>query len=65
MIQVEGYKAFRGAMLVTPVNEHIAPYKLCGDFLYKPDTDCWYHGGVSFPAEICTVLKEDYHGENH
>ena len=54
IIKCEGYKAVRGAMLVTV---HL-PYgkvtdMISGDWLYKPDTDCWYCRGTSYPAEIC------------
>lgn len=54
MIQVEGYKAFRGCMRVTvwlPMGKTHA--YISGDWLYKPGPDCWYCGGVSYPAEIC------------
>lgn len=54
MIEVEGYKAFHGDMKIVPKNA------LCDvlwvfdkDWLYKPDTGCWYGGGRSYPAEIC------------
>lgn len=58
LIKVEGYKAFHGSMKIE--------YKLKGpeiiedkDWLYKPDTDCWYGAGKSFPANICTIIKEE------
>lgn len=57
MICVEGYKAFRGTMLWTPGNPAYAPQKITGDWLYKPDTDCWYCQGRSFPANTCEVLE--------
>lgn len=53
MICVEGYKAFRGTMQITPGNPKFAPYTMTGDWLYKPDTNCWYCKGQSFPASIC------------
>ena len=55
MIEVEGYKAFRGKLRVTPTAEGYAPYELTGDFLYKPEHDCWYGCGKSVPAWICEV----------
>ena len=58
MICVEGYKAFRGAMEITPKNKDIQPATIIGDWLYKPDTDCWYGGGRSFPASICQPMME-------
>lgn len=53
MICVEGYKAFRGTMKVTPGNPALPPHTMTGDWLYKPDTDCWYCKGQSFPARTC------------
>lgn len=56
MICVEGYKAFRGTMKVTPGNPAFPPYELTGEWLYKPDTDCWYCKGQSFPAFTCEPI---------
>lgn len=57
MIKVEGYKAFHGNMLITPASG--APsFVICGDWLYKPDTDCWYGAGQSFPADVCKIVAE-------
>ena len=55
VITVEGYKAFRGSMRICPRGTE--PYELCGDWLYKPDTGCWYGKGRSFPADVCTILE--------
>lgn len=57
MICVEGYKAFRGTMKVTPGNPAYAPYTLTGDWLYKPEADCWYCKGQSFPAFTCKPIE--------
>jgi hypothetical protein len=57
MIKVEGYKAFRGTLRVTPKNE-VPPFEITTDWLYKPDAKCWYGDGRSFPAEICEVVTE-------
>lgn len=59
MIKVEGYKAFKGVMKITPKNEKFSPFEKDGDWLYKPEYDCWYCGGSSYPASICEVV-EDY-----
>ena len=59
MIRVEGYKAFRGTMQVTPGNPAYPPFILDGDWLYKPDTDCWYCKGRSFPAFTCEPLDAE------
>lgn len=56
MICVEGYRAFRGTMRITPKNPALAPIERTGDWLYKPDTNCWYGGGASYCAEICEVI---------
>jgi hypothetical protein len=57
MIEVEGYKAFRGTMRIAPgVCE---PYELTCDWLYNPDWDCWYGGGRSFPDVICKVVQDE------
>ena len=51
MIEVEGFKAFRGKMLVYGCEV------VYGDWLYKPDTGCWYHGGSSYMERSCKVLE--------
>lgn len=58
MIRVEGYKAFRGEMKISPKAPGIEPFTMSGDWLYKPDTDCWYGCGRSFCADICTPITE-------
>lgn len=58
MIKVEGYKAFRGIMRIVPKNESIKPFEMKGDWLYKPERDCWYGCGRSFCACICEVVKD-------
>lgn len=58
MIKVEGYKAFRGEMIITPLVSTIKPFTVSGDWLYKPDTKCWYCGGRSYPQEVCSVLSD-------
>jgi hypothetical protein len=59
MIKVEGYKAFHGDMMITPKNKLYPAFSICNkDWLYKPDTKCWYCStGQSFPADICDVLS--------
>lgn len=65
MICVDGYKAFRGTMRVTPVNSSFKPFSVEGDFLYKPEYDCWYcnpkGGGFSrsFTSDICEIIYDD------
>lgn len=57
MICVEGYRAFRGTMRITPKSPDLEPYVMSGDWLYKPDTGCWYGKGQSFPAAICELQE--------
>ena len=60
IIKVEGYKAFHGDMQITPKNTlYPAFYISDKDWLYKPETDCWYGDGRSFPADICTIINKD------
>jgi hypothetical protein len=53
MIEVDGFRAFRGMMRVYAVVGDLDVY---GDWLYRPDTDCWYCGGKSYPSAACVVL---------
>jgi hypothetical protein len=59
MIIVEGYKAFRGVMKITPKNEKFLPFLVDSEWLYKPDTDCWYGNGRSYVSSICEIVKDD------
>lgn len=52
MIRVEGFKAFRGLMVIYKVGEDLY---IRGDWLYRPDTDCWYCDGSSYPACACVI----------
>lgn len=59
MIKVEGYRAFHGSMKITPKSSDFDPFCIKDtDWLYKPDTDCWYGAGRSFVSEICEPLEE-------
>ena len=60
IISVEGYKAFHGDMHIVPTNKLYPSFYICDkDWLYKPDTNCWYGDGRSFPAEICEIIDND------
>lgn len=59
MLECEGYKMFRGKATIRPKNKKFKDYELEGDWLYKPDYDCWYVGGFSYPAEIVTDIREE------
>ena len=54
MLTCEGYKIFKGVMKVgTQVIE--------GVWLYKPEYDCWYCKGSSYPAEACNIITDETH----
>lgn len=60
MIKVEGYKAFHGDMRIEPKNKLYRAFYICDkDWLYKPESDCWYGDGRSFPAEICEPIQDN------
>ena len=50
---------FRGKATIVPKNKRFKEYDLEGDWLYKPEHDCWYVGGFSYPAEIVTNIREE------
>ena len=56
MLICEGYRMFFGVCRIIPVN--MEPYEVKGTWLYKPEYDCWYCGGSSYPASIVEV-KDD------
>lgn len=58
MLQIEGYKAFRGRMRITPKNDK-EPFEMSGDWIYEPKYDCWYCNGRSFHRDICEVITDD------
>ncbi len=55
IIAVEGYKAFSGCMLIEFIKR--PSQYIRGDWLYRPDTGCWYCNGLSYPAVICTIWE--------
>lgn len=59
MINVEGYKAFRGTMRITPPLTKCFSEELTGDWLYKPEYGCWYGKGRSFPVSVCEVVEDE------
>lgn len=47
---------FRGKMRISPV---CGPsFEREADWTYSEEHDCWYGNGESFPAEICTMIRE-------
>lgn len=59
MLKCEGYKMFKGTATIKPVNARMKPFKETGTWLYKPEYDCWYCNGSSYPAKIVTDIEED------
>lgn len=59
MLKCEGYKMFRGTMRVTPTNPKFPQVDITGDWLYKPEYDCWYCNGSSYMAFICEVVNDE------
>ena len=57
IISVEGYKAFRGTMKIRPKTASVPSFTLTGDWLYKPETGCWYGNGSFFAEDICTIME--------
>lgn len=56
MIEVEGFKAFRGKMSIDlPILDDCIV--IDGEWLYMPIPDCWYCRGKSYPAQYCKVLE--------
>ena len=55
IIEIDGYKAFHGEMLIAPRNGKA--YIIQSDWLYKPEYDCWYDGNGSYPSRICQILE--------
>lgn len=56
IIHIEGYKVFTGTMRITP-KAAVPAFELRGDWLYKPETGCWYGLGSSFAEEICKIVE--------
>lgn len=59
MIKVEGYKAFHGLMRIESKSKHEPVGEIEGDWLYKPHTNTWHCNDISYPAKICTVVRDD------
>lgn len=64
IIRSEGYAMFHGIMrIIRPSAPR--PFDIMGDWLFRPDTECWYCNGASYPQQICvpivsaTTIRED------
>ena len=59
MIKSEGIKAFRGRATIRPKVDTFQPFEVSGDWVYKPDTGCWYCHGSSYMSSIVTDIREE------
>ena len=59
MLECEGYKMFKGSAMIVPKSKCVCPFRIEGVWLYKPDADCWYVRGSSYPANIVHEIRED------
>ena len=57
MIKCEGFKAFKGSAIVFKGKKF--EEKKTGDWLYKPEYDCWYCNGSSYPASTVSDIEEE------
>lgn len=53
----EGYRFFTGTMLILHPDPDTPPEKISGHWLYKPESGCWYCGGISYLAAVCEIKE--------
>lgn len=58
MSEEKGFRPFFGKMKITPKSAKFPAKIFVGEWEYRPETDCWYGCGQSFPADICEILEE-------
>lgn len=59
MLSCEGYKMFYGSARVDPLPG--TGWYENGTWLYKPEYDCWYVNGHSYPAVLIHDIREEPH----
>ena len=64
MLMCEGYKMFKGKADIVAVNPKFSKSDVSGVWLYKPEYDCWYCNGSSYPAEIVKNIRECEDGQD-
>ena len=57
MLKCEGYIMFKGVMKIITSNEQNK--HIDGIWLYKPEYNCWYCNGSSYPATVCEILVDN------
>ena len=55
MLYCEGYMMFKGTMRIVSKNPKFPSVDETGTWLYKPEYDCWYVNGSSYPASIVDI----------
>lgn len=58
MLTCEDYKMFKGSMKIIPKSS-MPEYVVSGVWLYKPDCECWYCNGSSYPSNVCQILTDE------
>ena len=59
MIEVNGFKVFRGTMRITPIPSTSDPFEVRGNWLYRPKYDRWYGCGMSIEADNCEIVEDE------
>lgn len=55
VITVNGYRAFIGTMKIRL--EGFPEEEIYGQWLYRPDTGCWYCAGHTYTWSMCTIVS--------
>ena len=56
MLICEGYKMFFGVCQINWASG--TPERVRGTWLFKPEYDCWYCNGRSYPGVIVEVVED-------
>ena len=59
MLEVEGYKMFKGTAVIVPKVDNIKPFKVGGTWLFKPEWGLWYVNGMPYSNEVVTNIVEE------
>ena len=59
MLKCENYQMFEGTMKISPKCSEVSSFEIKGTWLYKPEYDCWYCKGSSYPASIGEILEDN------
>lgn len=59
MLKCEGYMMFKGKAMVIPVSDRFPARMEDGVWLYKPEYECWYVNGHSYPAKIVDIENRE------